>query len=38
MDDDENIYHPKDILENKCNPRVIKKFHKNEDGTYIIQG
>ena len=36
VDDDENVYEPADILNHVSNPRVLAKYKKMEDGTYVI--
>jgi hypothetical protein len=36
IDTDFNVYNPKDIFENKVDPRIIAKWQKNNEGEYII--
>ena len=36
IDGQNNVYNPQDVYKNKVNPRCIHKYHKKEDGTYIL--
>lgn len=36
IDDNNNVYNPEDILENKVNPSIIAKWKKNEENVYSI--
>ena len=36
IDDNENIYDPQDIYQNKPNPRRIHKYRKDSEGNYIV--
>ena len=38
LDDNGNIYHSKDVMENKCDPRVVANYTKAADGSYVITG
>lgn len=36
IDNNNNIYSPEDIMSNKQPPRIISKYKKNSDGTYLV--